>query len=478
MIEPVPHRTWWARLLGLLLLALALPLQAALPQAVAAALAEGGVPPDAVALYVQRVDEAAPRLEHAADQGMNPASTMKLLTTYAALQALGPAYSWHTDVYASVPPEGEVLAGDVVIKGHGDPSLTLENFWNLVRTLRLKGVRVIRGDLVLDRDHFSLQPQDPGAFDGQPYSLYNAPPDALMVNFNMSRFIFEGDAKAGVVRITAEPELPQLTVVNNLVLRHVPCADWKDRLGFSVARAGTAVTITFSGNYSLACGEQSLSLNLFEYPVYVFQLFKRLWQEQGGVIEGGLRSGSVPPGAVRLLRFDSPPLAEVVRMINKYSNNVMARQLLISLGAERPGLPASPDGGSRALRLWLAEKGMVFPELVIENGSGLSREERISARHLGELLLDAYASPVMPELMSSLPVIAVDGTLQKRLRASEVGGRGHFKTGSLDGVRAIAGYLLDARGRRWVVVCMVNHPQAAASRAAQDALLEWVYRQE
>ena len=176
--------------------------------------------------------------------------------------------------------------------------------------------------------------------------------------------------------------------------------------------------------------------------------------------------------------MDSPPLADVVRQINKFWNNVLARQLLLTIGAERAGVPGSVAGGAAAVRDWLASKGLSFPELVLENGAGLSRRERISAQHLGDLLLAAYASPMMPELMSSLPVIAVDGTLQQRMKSSVLAGRAHLKSGSLDDVRAVAGYLLDARGRRWVVVMVVNHSHAANSKPAQDALREWLYRQD
>ncbi len=457
------------------LLALALPAQAALPGPVAAALQAQGIPAESVAVFVQQVDARAPLLAHHADAAMNPASAMKLLTTYAGLELLGPAHTWQTEIHATAPPRGEVLEGDLILKGYGDPALTQEHFWSLVRTLRQKGVRVVRGDLVLDQSYFVPTDDDPGAFDGELHRPYNTLPGALLVNFGVTRFDFAGDAQEGRVRIGADPDMAQLRIVNQLALSHVPCADWQHRLGYRVQREGGEVVVVFSGGYSLACGEQSLNLSLFDHAVYVEQLFRRLWREQGGEFEGALRSGAVPEGARLLVRATSPPLAEVVRRINKHSNNVMARQMLISLGAAHAGAPGSAAAGAAAIRQWLAGKGLEFPELVIDNGAGLSRIERISARHLGELLLAAYASPVMPELISSLPIVAVDGTLQRRLQGSPLAGRGHLKTGSLDGVRAIAGYLMDARGRRWVVVCLVNDPRAAASRAAQDALLEWLH---
>lgn len=464
--------------LSLALLALATPGIAGLPASVAQAMRAAGLPPDAVAIFAQRVDEPRPLLAQSADQPMNPASTMKLLTSYAGLELLGPAFTWRTEAFASAPLKGDVLDGDLILKGYGDPALTLDSFWNLVRFLRQSGLREIRGDLVLDRSYFASADYDAAAFDGEPYRAYNAGPDALLVNFNATRFNFVGDVAANRVRISADPAQPQLRIDNQLSLSKVPCADWKDRLGYHVERQAGQVVVSFDGHYSLACGEKSLELSVLDDTAYVSQLFRQLWQEQGGTLTGGTRSGNVPEGAVRLAQASSPPLADVIRLMNKYSNNVMAKQLLMTLGAETSGMPGSSVGGAQAVRSWLSAKGMDFPELVIDNGAGLSRNARISARHLGELLLAAYRSPVMSELMSSLPIVAVDGTLQRRMRDSVLAGQGHFKTGSLDDVRALAGYLLDAKGRRWVVVYIANHPQAGGSKAVQDTLLEWLYRHD
>ena len=204
-------------------------------------------------------------------------------------------------------------------------------------------------------------------------------------------------------------------------------------------------------------------------------MFKELWQELGGTISGGWRNGEVPADARLLATAVSASNAELVRDINKFSNNVMARQLFLTLGAELLKLPGNSERSAEVLRAWLAQKKLDFPELVLENGSGLSREERISAEHMAQLLLAAWHSAVMPELMSSLPLVAYDGTMRRRLRFESIAGQAHIKTGSLSNARTLAGYVLDQRGRRRIVVMFINHPNAAACQAAQDALLEWVY---
>lgn len=457
-------------------LLLALPVHAEkLPAAVAQALKQAGIPQEATGIYVQETGAPRSALALNADQPMNPASVMKLVTTYAALELLGPGYTWKTEVWGAGPLVGDALEGDLVLKGYGDPKLNLENFWLLTRRLRLTGLREIRGDLVLDASHFDVAGGDPGGFDNRPFRAYNVPPEALLLNYRVVNLSIVPDAPGSGVRVVADPVPAPLNLVNNLKLTDGPCNDWRGDLKADIRVSPEPATVALNGSFSRQCGEKNYLLALFDSGRYAQGLFRELWAQQGGSMSGTARRGEVPAGARLLLTHSSPPLPEVVRDVNKFSNNVMARQLLLSLGAEIAGPPATLDKSRAVLRQWLESRGLRFPELVVENGAGLSRAERISARHLGELLLAAYASPVMPELMSSLPVTGVDGTMKKRLNGSGVAGQAHIKTGLLDGVKTMAGYVLDARGRRVVVVALVNHPNAGAAQPALDALLDWVY---
>jgi serine-type D-Ala-D-Ala carboxypeptidase/endopeptidase (penicillin-binding protein 4) len=450
---------------------------AQLPEPIARALAKAAIPESAAAFYVHEVGARQPALSVGADRALNPASTIKLLTTYAALELLGPAYLWSTEAYAAGSLKDGVLAGNLVLLGRGDPKLTLENFWLLLRGLRSRGVREIRGDLVLDRSFFTAGEFDAARFDDQPTRPYNTGPDALLVNFKAIRLHFIPDAEARAVRLLAEPPLPQVQIVNNLTLdAGGQCGDWVNKLKLDAQGDATSARLAFSGAFPASCGERVRNFSVLGHSQYVLALFRELWREQGGSLSGTVRDGAAPPDARLITTVQSPGLSEIVRDINKFSNNVMARQLYLTLGAVGAGAPASADKSSRVIRQWLAGKGMSFPELVLENGSGLSRTERISARNLGELLLAAFRSAVMPELIASLPVAAVDGTMKKRLSGAEVAGQAHIKTGSLTGVRAIAGYVLDARGRRVAVVFIVNHANAGNAQIVQDALLRWVHQ--
>lgn len=445
-----------------------------LPAPVQQAMRQAALPPNAVGIYVQDVTQSSPLLAYNADRAMNPASVMKLLTTYAGLELLGPAYTWQTDVYASDAMHGDVLQGNLVIQGHGDPALTLERFWLLLRTLRINGLREIRGDLVLDRRYFSVPSADPGAFDNQPHRAYNVQPDALLVNFKITEIRLVPDAERGTVRLTADPLPTPLALESRIELdKNGACGDWKEKLTVQPLNGATP-RYAISGKFAAACGEKVLELSLFDNNRYFLGLFRQFWESLGGKLTGGVREGTASADAQKILQFDSMPLTDMIRSINKFSNNVMARHLFLTLGAQNDA-PGTVEKSVSVVKNWLAAKKLDFPELMLENGAGLSRVDRITPRHLGMLLNAAYKSPVLAELESSLPIAAVDGTMKKRLGERNVAGHAHIKTGSLEGVRAVAGYVFDSKGRRLAVVCIVNHPNAAAAKVVEDALLEWVY---
>jgi serine-type D-Ala-D-Ala carboxypeptidase/endopeptidase (penicillin-binding protein 4) len=448
---------------------------AGLPAPVRSALATAGIPSDAAALYVQDVGAGTPALSHNAARSMNPASTVKLLTTYAGLELLGPSFTWRTEAYADGPMRGDVLDGDLVLRGTGDPKLTIENFWLLLRALRARGLREIRGDLVLDRSYFATVPYDPGRFDNEPARAYNVGPDALLVNFKAIRFHFVPDPDGRSVRVIPEPDPAQLELHASVALSEGACTDWRAHVRAQVESNDASARVTFSGSYPAACGENAWNVALLSHSSYVWGVFRELWEELGGSFKGGVREGVAGPGTRLLYGAESPPLSEVIRDINKFSNNVMARQLFLTLSAETLRIPADDARSAEVLRGWLQRKGLTADALVVENGAGLSRNDRISAIIFGRLLVAAWHSPVMSELVASMPLVASDGTMRKRLRDAPVAGKAHVKTGTLAGVRALAGYVLARDGRRFAVVFLINHPNAAAAEAAQDALLRWVY---
>ena len=448
--------------------------RAELPAAVADALKRADIPQNAVAIVVQPVETSAPSVSLNADKSMNPASVMKLVTTNAALDLLTPAYRWKTEVYRNGEIANGVLKGDLMIKGSGDPSFGEAEFRRLLVSLQQAGIKQIKGNLMLDKSVFAKNVGSRNTFDNETWRAYNADPSAFLVNGRNTSFKFVATETG--VNVSQEVELDEVKIINNIRLSTGACGEWRSNFGYTVKPAASGATVTFSGTFSPDCGERYLELSVFDDEKYAFYTFKKLWRQLGGGFSGSLKVQDLPLGATKILEQVSDPLGYVVRDINKWSNNLMARQLLLTLAAEKGGAPATEAKGAAVINAWLASKGLNFNELVIENGSGLSRIERISAAHLAQLLVSAYNSPVLPELMASLPILSLDGTVKKRLNDSNVSGRAHLKTGSLDGVSAIAGYVLDAQNKRHVLVMMVNHANAAASKGAQDALINWVYQ--
>ena len=462
------------RLLALPLLAVTLHAQAdGLPPAVLQALKAAQIPAASVAVVVQPVDAATPLVAHNAAQAMNPASVMKLLTTYAALDLLGPAYTWKTTVWTDMAPVDGVLNGNLHIRGSGDPRFAIEHLWSLLRQVQVRGIRQIAGDVVLDRTAFNVPAIDPGAFDDKPMRPYNVGPDGLLLNFRAMRFTLLADN--GKPRVLMETPSEGLRIDNQLKSSAAECgSNWKDLVSVRLLPENAGHRLEFTGSYAALCGEKPLNLAPLPADAQAGGLIRALWKELGGSLGGQVRGGNVPVGARMLTQHESAPLADAVRDINKFSNNVMARQVFLTLGYGNGGDGATPERARQRIADWLAGRNLRFGELVLDNGSGLSRSERISADSLNRLLLDAWKSPVMPEFVASLPIVGIDGTMKKRLKDATATGRAHIKTGTLDGVKTAAGYALDARGRRYALTVFINHPRAQAGSAAIDALIDWV----
>jgi D-alanyl-D-alanine carboxypeptidase/D-alanyl-D-alanine-endopeptidase (penicillin-binding protein 4) len=446
-------------------------------------LREAGVPPEQAGAFVVPVDGTRPLLELQGQRAFNPASTIKLLTCYAALGLLGPDYRWRTGAWLRGQLLGDVLHGDLILKGGGDPKLVIEDLAAFIARMRAQGLRELRGDLVIDDALFDPGPTAGEAFDGDPSQPYNVGPHPLLMNFKSARVVVQpGDRQA---RIALDPPLADVRIDNEVQLVAGPCRHPAHglRVREVPATGGQPPRVRVSGAYSSGCGEQAVFAALLGHEDYIHGFFKAAWEASGGSFLGRTRTQRGAAAGRPWLEWVSPrTLVEVVRDINKFSNNVMSRNLLLQLaadpGAGPGGASAAPPGleaSREALGRWLAAQGLRFAELVIDNGSGLSRRERIAPASLAALLRHAAASPVADALRESLPVVGHDGTMRHRLAGEPAAGRAWIKTGSLNDVRSIAGYVDAASGRRLVVVFMANGSAAAASAPVQDRLLRWTH---
>ncbi len=461
-----------------LLLASTLAPGAELPGAVAQALQRAGIPVADTAIWVQGVDSARPALSVNADRPMNPASVMKLVTAFAALEHLGPAHVWSTRVAMTGRIENGVLHGDLYLIGGADPVMSYERLWKILRQVRtLTGIVEIRGDIVLDGSALRLPQHDPFTFDGRGLRPYNSGPHGLLLHFNTLQFLLDPAPTADTpVGLVSSPPIDGLTIDNRIVSSGGACGVWHRDLDATLETSpGAPPRLILLGRLPASCGQRTWSAAPLSPEQYGAAIVSALWNEVGGRLGGQIRPGIAPPDARGVLTDTSPALAEVVREMNKWSSNVIARQLLATLGTTEAASLDMVHSGAVLAATVLEEAGIDTRGLVIENGSGLSRIERIRADNLGTLLLVAWRRPFMPEFIAAMPLAGVDGTAHRRLGRSPARGQAHIKTGTINQVRAMAGYVLDRNGRRHAVVMMVNHPKAADSQAAQDALLEWVW---
>jgi len=444
-----------------------------LPETIKRSLKQAGIPLHSVSILVVPADAQKPLISHNTATAFYTASIMKVVTTYAALEILGPSFTWKTEVYTRGVRNGDILHGDLIIKGSGDPKFLLEDLERLLGEIRVLGIREIRGNVLLDNSAFDPIDHDAAAFDDDPVRPYNAGPSAVLLNYKVFEITLSPDTLDKKVNIQAEPLLDKELAMKPS-LTDDECKDWKKLLNVDFSEGAYSIT----GDYAQACEEKKWLVYAHQMSdAYYFNLaFKPIWDKLGGVFTGTVKMGKVPFRAMKLAEHESPPLSTIIKDVNKYSNNVMARHVLLAIGAKAYKYPANTEKGIRAIKAWMSKKQISTQDIFIENGSGLSREERMSANTMAQLLHAANESPVGEDFISSLSIVGEDGTTWRRLRNTAVTGKAQIKTGAIQDVRTFAGYVLAASGKRYIVVFMANHPKASLARDVQNELLLWVHK--
>jgi D-alanyl-D-alanine carboxypeptidase/D-alanyl-D-alanine-endopeptidase (penicillin-binding protein 4) len=449
-----------------------------LPEPVRRALAQAQLPPDALAYAAVPLTRRGGEVGFQPTRAMQPGSTMKLVTSVVALDALGPNHRGFTELLSAAPRDGDVLAGDWVLRGGGDVELGVPQLWALLLELREAGVREIRGDLLLDRTRYEPARVDLGLppFDEAPEFPYNVIPDALNVAGSLLPLQLQATAEGVLAR--SVPALDGLVVdARAMVLNDARCADWDDHWQpATVVRDGTLTTIRLHGAFPRGCTVRT-NLQLLDRDELAERLVRTLWRGLGGSWQGRVRAAAAPPGATVLARRQGRPWGELLRHLNKASDNAWTRVLFHELGAAAPATLApatlpTAERADRVLRDWLARQGIDATALVSDNGSGLSRRERVSARLLADMLRTAWRGPHRHDLLATLPTVGVDGTMRLRLRDSPAAGWARLKTGTLRNVVGLAGVLRDAEGHDWAVAMLINHEGAARGRPVLDALVD------
>ena len=451
--------------------------QAILPDPLANLLNEKGIPPSSISILIKEAGASTPLVSHLADTPRNPASTMKLLTTIAALDLLGPSYQWETKIYLNGTLKAGTLKGDLVLKGSGDPWFVIERFWKLLKNLQAQGLKHIDGDLVIDDHLFDQSAIDTQTLDGQAFRAYNTPPGAALINFSATRIVIRPALNRLTVR--AEPPTSTLQIKNKVRVLPGACNGRNGGITLAVTAHSNKTEVTVSGQHPPTCGEVVLVRSVQPHHQYIYGVFRHLWEEMGGSLTGTVRKGTAAPGNTEFVSFPSVPLGQIVTYINKFSNNVMSRNLLLTLAAEHNGTSAKPKQGVAVVQRWLNRRGLKLEMLNMVNGAGLARRARLTARGLADLLEYAHYSTFAPELKASLPLAGYDGSARRYFRGVATKGRLRLKTGRLKQVRAIAGFAETPDDRTWIVVILHNHSSTELTPgfAVHEGIVNWLYSQ-
>lgn len=470
---------------------------AQLPESVSLLLRSANIPEDAMGAVVLRGSTTV--LSHGAERSMQPASTMKLVTTAVGLEQLGPIFRGRTELRTSADVINGVLKGDLILRGGADTDFNADVLAHMLQTLRNQGIVKIKGDLILDRQLFQPARPDIGTppFDESAEFRYNVIPDALLLNTNLIDINISATDRQ--LSLQMQPPLDNVSITSDMKLIKGNCARWEDGWRPPEYRrdASGKLQVILHGTFPQNCSKAT-SINVLDRNDYADRLFRATWKRLGGTITGAVREApftGLPPtaepvGTRMLADHVARALPEVLRDINKTSDNTLARTLFLSLGSlqsdgwlgSRPVAMAAPEDTANRARLviqeWFQRHHIDTQGMLIDNGSGLSRTGRIAPAQMAGMLQAMQQSPWAPEFQSSLPIVALDGTMRKRLLNSPAAARARIKTGTLKNVVAIAGYVPDANNQLCVVVAMINSDLVGNGngRAAVDALIEWVAR--
>lgn len=446
-------------------------------QSVQQQLQHADLPPDALAFVAYPLDAPDKKISYQAEKAMQPASTMKLITSIVALEQLGPGFRGKTQLL-SYETAQEKMTQPLVLKGLGDMDFTLQELWYLLQQAYDQGIRQVPA-IEIDRSWFNPTRLELTTlpFDETPREYYNLLPDALFLQRNMLGIRLQ----SGSTGVTGQlyPAVQGLELVTSEVnLTQASCDSWyphPQQLAFR--RQPDRVQLVLQGDFPENCQKRDY-LQLINRVDFSRLLIQQLWQQISGQVSVTVIEQSAPKASVLLAEHHSRTLAEVLRDINKSSDNAITRQLYLSLGAQQGATTKLTAQLSEAqIRNFISSLALDHSTLTLENGSGLSRTERISPDLMAALLQHAYRAEYQAELVSSMPLAGVDGTLKRRLTQPQTQGKARLKTGTLRNVVALAGFVTDQSGQIWVVAAFVNHAKAGRGRPVLDHLIEQLTQQ-
>jgi serine-type D-Ala-D-Ala carboxypeptidase/endopeptidase (penicillin-binding protein 4) len=414
-----------------------------------------------VGVTVVSLDKGDTLLERNGDTLLIPASVNKVFTAFVALKRLKPTATFKTQIYAVGPTKEGKLAGDLYLKGGGDPSLVSERMWMLVNELVRSGIKQITGNLVADSSYYDFEKTPQSRPKYLRDQAYNAPIGALSFNFNTTTiYVKPGETVGEAPVVYTDPENSYIDVVNQASTSGAGGKNSVVVTRTNFVEGDIGDTVLLRGQIPLDGKELRFYRNIVNPALYTLHMFKTFWEQRGLKFAGRTLEGKVPDGARLVLEFESQPVWQIVWGMNKFSNNFVADQLMKKVGAEVWGPPGTLQKGVAALEDVLQEIGISRKDYEIYDGSGLTRNTRVTARQIVRVLRAAYNDfSIAPEFISSLGVAGEDGTLRNRIPSATVQGLLRAKTGTLDGVTALAGYVPSADGEMLAFAILLNDPK-------------------
>ena len=444
----------------------------ALPAGINSIINKSGIPKNDISIYIKEAGNGGRELASLnASKTRTPASVIKVLSTYAAVLKLGFDYRWPTQFYTVGKLENGVLKGDLVVKGFGDPTLSTRDLKSIVANIKAKGIKKITGNIVIDRTYFNVGTKNNSGFDKNTYSPYNAMPDAMMFNERISTICVtpnKNDVRKKVIDGSYK-------IKNNLQRVNKPCKGRYSWPGFKIDNSSAIPEVWLRGKISKKCGKRDICKVITKPYKSFYYALKDVLTKEGVKVSGSMRLHKVPSNANILFTHYSRSLEKIISKTAKKSNNLYARHLLLLLGAKIYGAPSTLAKGSKAIEYILRSKGALGRgTLKIDNGSGLSRTSKLNAKLLAQMYDNAYTR-YGKRWMTTLSIAGVDGTIKRRFRGTVVRNRAWMKTGTLNRVKNIGGYVKSRSGRMYTVVILVNTKKGRwKASQLQNNIMKWL----
>ena len=450
------------------------------------ALRQAGIASANVGLMAQSVDDgAAPLVSHNEARVFTLASTTKLVTTLAALDTLGSGFRWQTRAYLLGPLKDGVLHGDLLIVGGGDARLSTTDLAQWFARMQQQGLKAIEGNIVINRGAFQTRATDHA---GTPIPSKSNPhhawPEALMLDEGVLTIEVSAPdpARPDALVLSMKPRLDGVEFLDLTQVRRVKCSAVREPLSASLEELYRPMRVLVQGEWAPGCSSARLQIATPPGSRFAPLAIAAAWRDAGGALAGQVvqpESAYAPASLVKGSKpfsvHQSALLPSLLRDMNKWSNNLMARHLMLSLSKGFPARPATLPEARKRMAEWLNKRGLSQADLSVDNGSGLSHDEKGRALALVQLLRQAWHGPHARELLRSLPVAGEDGTMSMRLTSSIAKGKAYLKTGTLTDTRAVAGYVQARSGKTYAVAAIINDPKAGKGVAALDAFIEWIF---